>query len=63
MKTTGECLKCGGSDLAIGKREGYAFIGFGWFRSVNTEVFVCRDCGFAEEYVPEKSLARLHKWR
>lgn len=63
MKNTGVCPKCQSRDLKIGARSGYSAIHFPrfWFLGGATDVYVCTSCGYVEEYVVEKTLAKLRQ--
>lgn len=56
MKTSGHCPKCDATNLKIGKRVGQGGIMLSWFSGVGTDVYMCRGCGYTEEYVIDKHL-------
>ena len=61
MKKTGVCPKCGGNKLKTGERGGYSAVRFGFFFNGATQVYVCRTCGYCEEYLIDKHLKKLQQ--
>ena len=65
MKKTGICPKCGCEEIVVTRRFGSSIDNGRIFRPGRSEVFVCTDCGYVEEYLIDLDrLARSTKrWR
>ena len=65
MKKSGICPKCDSREIKVGKRGGYSAIqSLGlWFLGASTAVYVCKGCGYVEEYVVRKTLEKLRRNR
>lgn len=63
MKNTQICPKCDSREIKVGKRGGYSAIALGFFLGAATDVYVCKSCGYVEEYVVEKSIQKLRNSR
>ena len=59
MKHTGKCPKCGGTELLL--IQGYGsgnIIPAGW-SGAKVDRFLCRACGYSEEWIAPKDIAKL----
>lgn len=60
MKATGICPKCNGTeiytDAGITKRGDRSSIGASSWTKLFVDVYICRSCGFVEEYVCSNDL-------
>ena len=59
MRNTGRCPKCGGTDLLTVEPGLYNSFPVGFFTNVKIQRYVCRGCGYTEEWVAEESMERL----
>lgn len=63
MKKTSTCPKCESTNIFIreAKRGEYRGLAIGWsVLGLHTpEIYICRDCGYLEEYLTEKQLSKL----
>lgn len=63
MKRTGRCPKCGGRDLLAVEPGLYNSFPTGFFSSAKIQRYVCRSCGYTEEWIAEDSMEKLrHSW-
>ena len=63
MKRTGRCPKCGGRDLLAVEPGLYNSFPTGFFSSAQIQRYVCRSCGYTEEWIAEDSMEKLrHSW-
>ena len=61
MKSTGPCPKCGSNKIRTGARGGYSAVHFSLFFNAATQVYVCSNCGYCEEYLIDKHLKKLQQ--
>ena len=59
MRNTGRCPKCGGTDLLAVEPGLYNSFPIGFFTNAKIQRYVCRGCGYTEEWVAEESMERL----
>ena len=64
---TGKCPKCGSKYIYSNKdkiKKGYhSIIDFAALKNIMSEIFVCGNCGFTEDYVYENHLEKIKsKW-
>ena len=50
MKTTGRCPKCGSADLLAV-----------FFVNAKIQRYVCRSCGYTEEWIAQESMEKLRQ--
>ncbi len=63
MKRTGRCPKCGGTDLLAVEPGLYNSFPTGFFSNAKIQRYVCRSCGYTEEWIAEDSMEKLrHSW-
>lgn len=63
MKRPGRCPKCGGTDLLAVEPGLYNSFPTGFFSSAKIQRYVCRSCGYTEEWIAEDSMEKLrHSW-
>lgn len=63
MKRTGRCPKCGGRDLLAVEPGLYNSFPTGFFSNAKIQRYVCRSCGYTEEWIAEDSMEKLrHSW-
>ena len=63
MKRTGRCPKCGGRDLLAVEPGLYNSFPTGFFSNAKIQRYVCRNCGYTEEWIAEDSMEKLrHSW-
>lgn len=63
MKRTGRCPKCGGTDLLAVEPGLYNSFPTGLFSNAKIQRYVCRSCGYTEEWIAEDSMEKLrHSW-
>lgn len=60
MKRSGRCPKCDGTDIytdaGLMKRGERCDIGISSWTKLFLDVYICRDCGFFEEYICNEDL-------
>ena len=59
MRNTGCCPKCGGTDLLAVEPGLYNSFPIGFFTNAKIQRYVCRGCGYTEEWIAEESMERL----
>ena len=63
MKRTGRCPKCGSTDLLAVEPGLYNSFPTGPFSNARIQRYVCRSCGYTEEWIAEDSMEKLrHSW-
>ena len=63
MKRTGCCPKCGSTDLLVVEPGLYNSFPTGLFSNARIQRYVCRSCGYTEEWVAEESMEKIrHSW-
>lgn len=64
MKNTGRCPKCGSSDLLTPEPGLYNSFPIRLFANAKIQRYVCRSCGYTEEWIAEESMEplRLSPW-
>ncbi len=58
------CSKCGSSNIAEVKNKAEAraiMLGKTGLGLIHPTSFICKDCGYIEEYLEDKNLAKLRK--
>ena len=61
MKTTGRCPKCGGTDLLAVEPGLYNSFPVSFFTNAKIQRYVCRTCGYTEEWTAEESMEKLRQ--
>lgn len=54
MKNTGRCPKCGSSDLLTPEPGLYNSFPIRFFANAKIQRYVCRSCGYTEEWIAEE---------
>jgi predicted RNA-binding Zn-ribbon protein involved in translation (DUF1610 family) len=62
----GTCPKCGSADIRFGEANSggdHKLLGNAGFKTVYSNIYVCAQCGFVEDYVDGEDLERIRqKW-
>lgn len=61
MKTTGRCPKCGSADLLAVEPGLYNSFSIGFFVNAKIQRYVCRSCGYTEEWIAQESMEKLRR--
>lgn len=61
MKNTGRCPKCGSSDLLTPEPGLYNSFPIRFFANAKIQRYVCRSCGYTEEWIAEESMEPLRQ--
>ena len=61
MKTTGRCPKCGSTDLLAVEPGLYNSFPVSFFANAKIQRYVCRSCGYTEEWVAGESMEKLRQ--
>ena len=61
MHNTGHCPKCGGTDLLTPDPGLYNSFPMGFCANAKIQRYVCRSCGYTEEWIAEESMEKLRQ--
>ena len=61
MRNTGRCPKCGSTDLLTVEPGLYNSFPIGFFATAKIQRYLCRSCGYTEEWVAEESMEKVRQ--